>query len=79
LFTGIEGSIRLWEAGPAGMAEASARHNRIVREQIELAGGRVYQTAGEEFCAAFADPSAALAAGGGGSAGRRCAGVVGGL
>src|ERR1035438_3768492 len=61
LFTGIEGSIRLWEADREAMAEASARHDRIVREQIEVAGGHVFQTVGEAFRAVFADPSAALA------------------
>jgi predicted ATPase/class 3 adenylate cyclase/DNA-binding CsgD family transcriptional regulator len=61
LFTDIEGSIRLWEADSEAMAEASARHNRIVREQIEVAGGRVFKAVGEEFRAVFADPAAALA------------------
>jgi predicted ATPase/class 3 adenylate cyclase/DNA-binding CsgD family transcriptional regulator len=61
LFTDIEGSVRLWEAGRETMAEASARHNRIVREQIEAAGGHVFKTVGEAFRAVFADPSAALA------------------
>ena len=61
LFTDIEGSIRLWEADPEAMAEASGRHNRIVREQIEVAGGHVFKTVGEAFRAVFADPSAALA------------------
>jgi predicted ATPase/class 3 adenylate cyclase/DNA-binding CsgD family transcriptional regulator len=62
LFTDIEGSIGLWEADPEAMAEASDRHNRIVREQIEVAGGRVFTTVGEAFRAVFADPAAALAA-----------------
>jgi predicted ATPase/class 3 adenylate cyclase/DNA-binding CsgD family transcriptional regulator len=62
LFTDIEGSIRLWEADGQAMAEASARHNRIVREQIEVAGGRVFKTVGEASRAVFADTSAALAA-----------------
>ena len=61
LFTDLEGSIRLWEADPEAMAEASARHNRIVCEQIEGAGGRVFKTVGEAFRAVFADPFAALA------------------
>ena len=61
LFTDMEGSIRLWETDPEAMAEASARHNRIVCEQIEVAGGRVFKTVGEAFHAVFADPSAALA------------------
>jgi predicted ATPase/class 3 adenylate cyclase/DNA-binding CsgD family transcriptional regulator len=61
LFTDMEGSIRLWEADPEAMAEASARHDRIVREQVEVAGGRVVKTVGEAFRAVFADPYAALA------------------
>src|SRR5580700_9881145 len=44
------------------MAAVSARHDRIVREQIEVAGGRVFKTVGEAFRAVFADPAAALAA-----------------
>src|ERR1035438_8441723 len=61
LFTDIEGSIRLWEANREAMAEVSARHNSMVCEQIEVAGGYVYKTVGEAFRAVFADPSAALA------------------
>jgi predicted ATPase/class 3 adenylate cyclase/DNA-binding CsgD family transcriptional regulator len=61
LFTDVEGSVRLWEADREVMAEASARHNRIVREQIEAAGGQVFKTVGEAFRAVFADSSAALA------------------
>ena len=62
LFTDMEGSIGLWEADPEAMAEASACHNRMVCEQIEVAGGRVFKTVGEAFRAVFADPCAALAA-----------------
>jgi class 3 adenylate cyclase len=61
LFTDIEGSTRLWETDPEAMAEASARHNCIVGEQIEGAGGQVFTTVGEAFRAVFADPSAAMA------------------
>jgi predicted ATPase/DNA-binding CsgD family transcriptional regulator len=43
------------------MAEASARHNRLIREQVEAAGGRAFQAVGEAFRVVFADPSAALA------------------
>jgi predicted ATPase/class 3 adenylate cyclase/DNA-binding CsgD family transcriptional regulator len=60
LFIDIEDSIRLWEADPEGMADVSARLDRIVREEIELAGGQVFKTVGDVFCAVFADPSAAL-------------------
>ena len=60
LFTDIEGGVRLWEADRDAMAAASARHDRIVREQIEASGGRVFNTAGEAHRAVFADPVAAL-------------------
>ena len=62
LCTDVEGSVRLWEADSEAMAEASARHNRIVRDQMAAAGGAVVTTVGEAFRALFADPSAALAA-----------------
>jgi class 3 adenylate cyclase len=61
LCTDVEGSVRLWEADREAMAEASARHHRIVREQIEVAGGHVFKTVGEAFRVVFADPAAALA------------------
>jgi len=61
LFTDIEDSVRLWEADREAMTAASARHNRMVREQIEAAGGHVVKTVGEVFRAVFADPFAALA------------------
>ena len=60
LFTEIEGSVRLWEADRDAMAAASDRHDRIVREQIEAWGGRVFKTVGEAHRAVFADPVAAL-------------------
>jgi predicted ATPase/class 3 adenylate cyclase/DNA-binding CsgD family transcriptional regulator len=61
LFTDVEDSIRLWEADREAMAEASGRHNRMVREQVELSGGHVFKTVGEAFRVVFADPFAALA------------------
>ena len=61
LFTDVEDGIRLWEADREAMADASARHNRLVRDRIEIAGGRVFRTVGEAFRVVFADPSAALA------------------
>jgi class 3 adenylate cyclase len=61
LFTDVEDSNWLWEADREAMADASARHNRLVRDQVEIAGGRVFKTVGEAFRVVFADPSAALA------------------
>jgi predicted ATPase/class 3 adenylate cyclase/DNA-binding CsgD family transcriptional regulator len=60
LFTDIEGGIRLWETDRDAMAEASARYNRIVCEQIAASGGRVFKTVGEVHRSVFADPVAAL-------------------
>jgi predicted ATPase/class 3 adenylate cyclase/DNA-binding CsgD family transcriptional regulator len=60
LFTDIEGGVRLWEADRDVMAAASARHDRIVREHIEAAGGHVFKTVGDAHRAVFADPVAAL-------------------
>src|SRR6202044_36909 len=62
LFTDIEAGVRLWEADGDAMAAASARYCRVVREQVEARGGRVFKTVGEAHRAAFADPVAALAA-----------------
>jgi class 3 adenylate cyclase len=58
VFAGIEDCFRLREADPE--AEAPARHNRIICQQIEGAGGRVFKAAGEAFRAVFAGLSAAL-------------------
>ena len=60
LFTDIEGAVRLWEADRDAMTAASARHDRVVREQIEASGGRVFKAVGEAYRAVFADPVAAL-------------------
>jgi predicted ATPase/class 3 adenylate cyclase/DNA-binding CsgD family transcriptional regulator len=60
LFTDIEGGVQLWEADRDAMAAASARHDRMVREQIEASGGHVFKTVGEAHRAVFADPVAAL-------------------
>jgi predicted ATPase/class 3 adenylate cyclase/DNA-binding CsgD family transcriptional regulator len=60
LFTDIEGSVGLWEADRDAMAASSARHDRIVREQIEAFVGHVFNTVGEAHRAMFADPVAAL-------------------
>src|SRR5271170_2092599 len=42
------------------MAAAAARHDRMVREQVEASGGHVFQAVGEAHRAVFADPVAAL-------------------
>jgi predicted ATPase/class 3 adenylate cyclase len=62
LFTDVEGSTRLWEAEPGRMAQALRRHDELLRAAIGQAGGFVFKTVGDAFCAAFATPQAALAA-----------------
>jgi predicted ATPase/class 3 adenylate cyclase len=56
LFTDIEGSTKLWEADPPAMAAALRQHDRILRAAIEGAGGFVFKTVGDAFCAAFTTP-----------------------
>jgi class 3 adenylate cyclase len=53
LFTDVEGSTALWDAEREAMAAALRRHDEIVRGAIEQAGGYVFKTAGDSFCAAF--------------------------
>ncbi|HEY2508311.1 MAG TPA: adenylate/guanylate cyclase domain-containing protein [Streptosporangiaceae bacterium] len=62
LFTDIEGSTRLWEAEQQAMAVALRRHDEILRASIVAAGGYVFKTVGDAFCATFWSAEAALAA-----------------
>jgi class 3 adenylate cyclase len=60
LFTDVEGSTRLWDAERDAMAVALRRHDEILRAAIEQAGGYVFKTAGDSFCAAFSAARAGL-------------------
>ncbi len=60
LFTDVEGSTRLWEAERDAMAAALRRHDEILRDAIEQAGGYVFKTVGDAFCAAFSAARAGL-------------------
>jgi len=64
LFTDIEGSTRLWEQHPGAMAVALERHDSLMRSAIEGAGGYVFKTVGDAFCAAFASAKEAVDAAG---------------
>jgi predicted ATPase len=44
----------LWEAHPEAMRAALARHDAVVRDAVESAGGYVFKTVGDAFCVAFA-------------------------
>jgi len=62
LFTDIEGSSRLWERFPVDMGPALARHDALLRAEIESHGGLVFKTVGDAFCAAFSFPGEGLEA-----------------
>jgi len=62
LFTDIEGSTRLWEEHPEAMRDALARHDELVREAIEGAGGHVVKTTGDGCMAAFSTADAGVSA-----------------
>ena len=57
LFTDIEGSTKMWEAHPDIMRVTLARHDALLRQTIQAAGGYVFKTIGDAFCAAFSTPS----------------------
>jgi predicted ATPase/class 3 adenylate cyclase len=62
LFTDVEGSTRLWESAPSVMGAAMARHDELVRAEIEAHGGHVFSTGGDGFAVAFARAGDAIAA-----------------
>jgi class 3 adenylate cyclase len=60
LFTDVEGSTRLWDTERDAMAAALRTHDEILRDAIEQAGGYVFKTVGDSFCAAFSSARAGL-------------------
>ncbi|MBV9455888.1 MAG: protein kinase, partial [Rubrobacter sp.] len=62
LFTDIESSTSIWEKYPQQMQAALARHDEILRSNIEANGGYVFKTVGDAYCAAFATARQALEA-----------------
>lgn len=62
LMTDIEGSTRRWDEDPAAMRAALGEHDRVLREAISSHGGHCFKHTGDGMCAAFAAPSAAIAA-----------------
>lgn len=62
LFTGLEGSTRLWEAHPDLMPAGLVRHDAILRTSIERHGGVVFSEMGDGMAAVFASPVGAVAA-----------------
>jgi class 3 adenylate cyclase len=64
LLTDVVGSTRLWEASPATMTVALARHDELLREAVESNGGVLLKSKGEgdSTFSVFARASAAVAA-----------------
>jgi class 3 adenylate cyclase len=60
LFTDVQGSTRLWDTERDAMAPALRRHDEILRDAIEQAGGYIFKTVGDSFCAAFSAARAGL-------------------
>jgi len=60
LFTDLEGSTRLWEQHRAAMVPALERHDVVLREAVERAGGVVVKTTGDGLHGAFTTTRAAL-------------------
>lgn len=52
-FTDIEGSSSLWEQNPVTMPEILRRHDQILTQTIEEAGGRIIKHTGDGVFAAF--------------------------
>src|SRR5262245_24340162 len=46
LFTDIEGSTKRWQQFPEAMKASVARHDALLRREIELRGGHVFKTVG---------------------------------
>src|SRR5690349_2706681 len=62
LFTDIEGSTALWEQRAADMRPALERHDAVIRQAMELSGGRIIKTTGDGVVAVFHAAKDALAA-----------------
>ncbi|HLZ07272.1 MAG TPA: adenylate/guanylate cyclase domain-containing protein, partial [Chloroflexota bacterium] len=50
LFTDVEGSTSRWEQHHDAMTDAIARHDVLLRAEIERYGGFVFKTVGDAFC-----------------------------
>ena len=62
LFTDIEASTRRWEGDQDAMGHDLGRHDQLLRQAVEAAGGHVFSHTGDGLCAAFPTASAAVAA-----------------
>jgi class 3 adenylate cyclase len=62
LFTDIEGSTRLWQAGEMAMRAALSRHDEWVRKAVADSDGVVFSSMGDGIAAAFSLASSAVSA-----------------
>ena len=62
LFTDIEASTVRWEGNRQAMRVDLARHDDVLRGEVERAGGRVFAHTGDGLCGSFPTAAAALAA-----------------
>jgi predicted ATPase/class 3 adenylate cyclase len=53
LFTDIEASTRRWEGDQDAMAVDLARHDELLQDAVDEAGGRVFAHTGDGMCAVF--------------------------
>lgn len=60
LFTDVEGSTRLAQALGDAWPAVLATHRRLIRNEVEQAGGTVETTEGDSFFATFPAPAAAV-------------------
>ena len=61
-FTDVEGSAQRWDHDRSAMEKALRRHDELIRTAMTAHGGHVFKTMGDQFCAVFARPEAAVAA-----------------
>ncbi len=64
LFTDVEGSTQLAQALGDVWPSVLASHRRLIRQEVEQAGGTVETTEGDSFFVTFSDPVAAASAAG---------------
>ena len=62
LFTDIEASTRRWEGDRQAMGADLARHDELLRSEVDRAGGRVFAHTGDGLCGSFPTAAAAVAA-----------------
>ena len=60
LLTDVEGNTGLGERDEAGMADALARHDEVMRGVIAVHGGHVFSTAGDSFATPMEAVNAAV-------------------